>query len=67
MVPMIAIVVSLWVASATYGQDLDALKASFTEEIKALDSRNLDAAVVTVSSERQGCVSASSAGVLCHV
>jgi ketosteroid isomerase-like protein len=48
MVPMIAIVVSLWVASATYGQDLDALKASFTEEIKALDSRNLDAAVAPV-------------------
>lgn len=47
----------IWVAKAflaiilciaplpAYGQDLDALKASFTAEITALDSKNLDAAV----------------------
>lgn len=31
--------------SVAHGQDLDALKASFTAEIAALDAKNLDAAV----------------------
>lgn len=36
------------VSSAAYGQDPEALKASFAAEITALDTKNLDAAVAEI-------------------
>jgi ketosteroid isomerase-like protein len=44
----IAFLVLFWALPAAYGQDLDALKNSFTAEIDALNSRNLAATLTSV-------------------